>query len=79
MEQMIPSQKCSSTAFIEVYTSQRMPQLQMGVHDDLDLYFQSHTISGNIFIGATIWKTGRASKECSSTTFIEVDIRYRMT
>ena len=40
---------------------------------DLDLHFQ-----GNKYWNVNISKTLRASEKCSSTTFIEVDICYRM-
>ena len=47
------------------------------VHRDLDLYYQGNKISVNIKY--TIWKTMRTNTKClSTTTFIEVDICYRM-
>ena len=47
------------------------------VHRDFDLYFHSHTNSGNHVI-FDIWKTVRVGEKYSSKTFIEVDFCHRM-
>ena len=71
------SEESSSTTFIEVNIYPSNGAIANVVHHDLDLYFQGHIVSLNHII-LHIWKTVRASEQCSSTTLMEFDTSHRM-
>ena len=72
---MKASEKCSSTTIIVVEIRHRMAPLRM-----LYIVILSYIFKVNKFLKIiyNIWKTVRASEQFSSTTFIEVDIRYQI-